>query len=116
MSALNKLKRSKQRRRYRIRSKIAEVRNGRHRVSVFRSNRSISVQVIDDDKGLTLAACSSDASKGKTVVAAKEVGQSLGKLCVEKGLNNLVFDRGGYLFHGRVKAVADGMRESGIKF
>lgn len=119
MSALNRLIRGKRRRCNRVRSKIASSRNGRHRVSVFRSNSAVYAQVIDDDSGVTLAACSSQAVVGKpskTVDAAKEVGKALGKLCLEKGLDQLVFDRGGYLFHGRVKAIADGMRESGIKF
>ena len=119
MSALNKLMRGKRRRCDRVRSKIALSRNGRHRVSVFTSNYALYAQVIDDESGVTLAACSTKVAGKKTlktVDAAKDMGKSFGKLCLEKGLNQLVFDRGGYLFHGRVKAIADGMRESGIQF
>jgi large subunit ribosomal protein L18 len=88
---------------------------------VFRSNKHIYAQVISDDHGVVLAAASTlspdlaaNASKSKGVDAAKQVGLALAKICKEKNIDRLVFDRNGFLFHGRVKAVADGMREGGV--
>jgi large subunit ribosomal protein L18 len=106
--------------RYRVRRKISGI-DQKPRLNVFRSNTDIYVQLIDDVNGVTLAAAS---SKEKDIVAqkvnktekSKLVGQSLAKKAIALGINNCVFDRGGYLYHGRVKAVADGAREGGLKF
>ena len=90
------------------------------RLSVFRSNGDIYVQVIDDSAGDTLVAVSSRekgvAPKGTKIEKSKAVGMELAKRAVEKGITQVVFDRGGYLYHGRVKALADGAREGGLKF
>lgn len=93
----------------------------RPRMSVFRSNRDIYVQLIDDTQGHTLAAVSSrDASvdtKGKVKVdQSKEVGKKIAEVAKAAGIETVVFDRGGYLYHGRVKALAEGAREGGLKF
>ena len=86
-------------------------------MSVFRSNKGIYVQVIDDLAGVTLAAASSKGLEGgtKTEVAAK-VGKEIAKKAQEKGITEVVFDRNGYLYHGRVKSLADAAREGGLKF
>ena len=96
---------------------------GRARLSVFRSSKHIYAQVIDDLKGETLASASSleksmrEAGKtGADIDAAKAVGKLLAERAVQKGVKEVVFDRGGYLFHGRVKALADAARESGLSF
>ena len=93
------------------------------RLSVFRSLNGIYVQFIDDDKGVTLAACSSmeksvkSLTKGKTKKeAAKIIGMEAGKKALAKGIEKVVFDRGGYIYTGRVQQVAEGARESGLKF
>ena len=106
--------------RYNIRKKI-EGTNQKPRLSVFRSNTGIYAQLIDDVKGVTLAAASTKdkgiaAQKGKKIEQSKSVGEAIAKKAVELGLKEIVFDRGGYLYHGRVKAVADGAREGGLKF
>ncbi len=90
----------------------------RPRLSVFRSLRSVSVQAIDDVSGKTMCAASlRELPKTKamnTVVGAREVGKLLGKRCIAKGIASAVFDRNGYRYHGRVKAVAEGAREGGL--
>ena len=88
---------------------------------MFRSSKHIYAQVIDDTKGETLASASSleKDMRGKTganVDAAKAVGQLVARRAIEKGVDSVVFDRGGYLYHGRVKALADAAREGGLKF
>lgn len=90
----------------------------RPRMSVYRSNRAIYVQVIDDVKGVTLASASSfELSKEKCdVEMSKKVGSIVASRSVDKGVLSVVFDRSGYRFHGKVKAVADGAREGGLKF
>ena len=100
----------------RIRGKISGTAE-RPRMSVFRSNKGIYVQVIDDLAGVTLAAASSKGLEGgtKTEVAAK-VGKEIAKKAQEKGISEVVFDRNGYLYHGRVKSLADAAREGGLKF
>jgi large subunit ribosomal protein L18 len=110
------------RRQQRVRKKVLGT-DARPRVCVFRSNRHIYAQVISDDKGTTLASVSTlssgladRVSDRKGVEAAKEVGLSLAKACKEKSITRVVFDRNGFLFHGRVKAVADGAREGGLEF
>ena len=106
--------------RYRIRAKIAGTAQ-KPRLSVFRSNTEIYCQLIDDVNGVTLAAASSrekdiKAQTGNKVDKSKLVGQSLARKAKELGLENVVFDRGGNLYHGRVKAVAEGAREGGLVF
>jgi len=100
----------------RVRSKVFGT-SERPRLSVFRSNSNIYAQLIDDDKGNTLASASYKEVKGKTKV---EVASEVGKLIAEKakkaGVESVVFDRGGFNFTGRVKALADGAREGGLKF
>jgi large subunit ribosomal protein L18 len=106
--------------RYRIRRKTSGV-SVKPRLSVFRSNSDIYVQLIDDVNGVTLASASSRekdiaAQAGTKSEKAKLVGQSLARKAAALGIETCVFDRGGYLYHGRVKAVADGAREGGLKF
>ena len=100
----------------RIRGKISGTPE-RPRMSVFRSNKGIYVQIIDDIAGNTLVAASSKGLEGgtKTEVAAK-VGADIAKKALDKGITQVVFDRNGYLFHGRVKSLADAAREAGLKF
>jgi len=107
-------------RKTRIRAKI-EGTGKLPRLSVFRSNAGIYVQLIDDIKGVTLAAAStkdeglSAKSKGG-IDGAKAVGQLIAKKALSKSISNIVFDRSGYLYHGRIKALADAAREAGLKF
>lgn len=110
----------RQRIRHTIRNKVSGTTKT-PRLSIFRSNNDIYVQLIDDTKGLTLASASSrdkdiKAQQGTKSEKSKLVGQSIGRKATELGLSEVVFDRGGYLYHGRVKAVADGAREAGLKF
>ena len=108
----------RQRRHLRVRSKISGTAD-RPRLSVFRSNSNISAQIIDDVKGVTLVACSSVDLKienGGNVAAATEVGTELAKRAKKAKVKNVVFDRGGYLYHGRVKALADAARKAGLEF
>ena len=105
--------------RWGIRRKISGVTE-RPRLSVFRSNTEIYVQLIDDTKGQTLASASTKdktiaAQKGTKIEKSKLVGEAIARKATELGLKEVVFDRGGYLYHGRVKAVADGAREAGLK-
>jgi large subunit ribosomal protein L18 len=106
-----------------VRRKIKVAARGRARLSVFRSSKHIYAQVIDDVKGTTLAAASSlekamreGAKTGANIAAAKAVGKLLAERAKEKGIKDVVFDRGGYLYHGRVKALADAAREGGLNF
>ena len=107
----------------RTRLKIKKVANGRPRLSVYRSSKNISAQIIDDAEGKTVASASSlDKSlregleKGSTVDAAAKVGQALAERAVKAGVKDVVFDRGGYMYQGRVKALAEAAREAGLKF
>ena len=111
------------RRRARIRRHIAQGPGGRPRLSVFRSGRHIYAQVIDDRKGVTVAAASTlekDArgprKSGADVTAAGEVGKLIAERAIKAGIKEVVFDRGGYRFHGRVKALADAARAGGLSF
>ena len=111
-------------RRNRIRFSIRKRLKGtaeRPRLSVFRSNKDIYVQLIDDINGVTLIATSSREKafknpKGKKVEVSKTVGKNLAEKAVSAGIKAVVFDRGGYLYHGRVKALAEGAREGGLQF
>ncbi|QNR23352.1 50S ribosomal protein L18 [Croceimicrobium hydrocarbonivorans] len=114
---------TKTERRTRIRNRIRKKVSGTNsipRLSVFRSNKEIYAQLIDDVSGKTLAAASSldkEISKeGTKSDMAKAVGSALAKKATEAGLETCTFDRGGYLYHGRVKALAEGAREGGLKF
>ena len=107
------------RRKRRIRAKI-EGSAERPRLTVFRSAKHMYAQVVDDLNGKTLASVSTLAkdlrgSDAKKTDAAKAVGQALAKLCVDRGIKKVVFDRNGFLYHGRVKAVAEGAREGGLE-
>jgi large subunit ribosomal protein L18 len=103
-------------RKRRIRAKISGTTEV-PRLSVFRSLRNISVQVIDDVAGKTIVAASLFEIKGKnTVLGAKEVGKLVAEKCKSAKIGKVVFDRSGYKYHGKVKAVADGAREAGLKF
>ena len=109
------------RRAQRVRTHLKKVANGRPRLSVFRSAKNIYAQVIDDERGVTLAAASSLESaeskqKGADKDAAAKVGALVAQRALEKGVKDVVFDRGGYLYHGRVKALADAAREAGLNF
>lgn len=106
--------------RYRIRKKVSGVAV-KPRLSVYRSNKDIYVQLIDDDNGVTLAAASSrekdiQAQKGTKIEKSKLVGQVIARKAKELGIEDVKFDRSGYLYHGRVKALADAAREGGLKF
>ena len=103
----------------RVRGKISGTAE-RPRLSVFRSENHIYAQLIDDVAGRTLAAASSVEKgfegKGGNVEAAKKVGAAIAERALQKGIENVVFDRGGYIYHGRVQALAEGAREGGLKF
>jgi large subunit ribosomal protein L18 len=115
---------SKNDRRQRIKSRIRKVAFGtatKPRLSVFRSNKEIYAQIVNDETGVTLVAASSrdkdlqSAQGTKTEIAAL-VGKSLGEKALKAGVDSIRFDRGGYLYHGRVKSLASGAREAGLKF
>lgn len=110
-------------RKMRTRKKLRSVAGGRPRLSIYRSSKNIYAQVIDDAKGHTVAAASSidpellkSVSKGSDVNAAQAVGKLIAERAVKAGIKEVIFDRGGYLYHGRVKALADGAREGGLSF
>ena len=110
-----------QRRTNRVRRQLKKVANGRPRLSVYRSSQNIYAQVIDDAKGHTLAAASTldkdfKGKKGGDVAAASEVGKLVAERASKAGVKDVVFDRGGYLYHGRVKALAEAAREGGLQF
>lgn len=118
MSDINKLKQDKRNRRHgRVRSVVAGIAE-RPRLSVFRSGKHIYAQLIDDKQGRTLASASSKEVKsaGKKTDLALEVGKMISQKAKEKNIAKVVFDRGGYKYHGRVKALADGAREGGLEF
>jgi large subunit ribosomal protein L18 len=112
-----------ERRKGRVRGALRRAAGTRKRLSVHRSSKHIYAQVIDDDRGVTLASASSiekatreGFKTGASVDAAKAVGKLIAERAKEKGVKDVVFDRGGYLYHGRVKALADAARESGLNF
>jgi large subunit ribosomal protein L18 len=116
-------KQLRDRRKQRTRSQLKGKSRGRLRLSVFRSSKHIYAQVIDDRQGVTLAAASSLDKELKTKLktgadrtAAEEVGKLIAERAKAAGLDKVVFDRGGYLFHGRVKALAEAAREAGLSF
>ena len=114
--ALSKLKR-----RQRIRKRIRKIVSGtaeRPRLSIFRSNNEIYAQLIDDSTGTTLASVTSfnGENTGSKMEIAAAVGKAMAEKAADKGISTVVFDRGGYLYHGRVKSFADAAREAGLKF
>jgi len=114
----------KQLRRNSIRERIRKVIKGtaeRPRLSIYRSNKQIYAQLIDDLSGVTLAAASSaskdfEGVKGNKVELAKAVGKAIAEKATQSGIKSVIFDRGGYLYHGRVKSLAEGAREGGLQF
>ena len=112
-----------QRRRGRVRGALARAANGRPRLSVFRSSKHIYAQVIDDTNGRTVATASSlekdmrgKLKTGADTAAAVEVGKLVAERAKAAGVDAVIFDRGGYIYHGRVKALADAARETGLEF
>jgi len=116
------LKQNAKRRADRTRRRLKAVANGRLRLSVHRSDKNISAQIIDDVQGVTVvSACSLEGEKGKKakgsdVAAAATIGKLIAERAIEKGVKDVVFDRGGYIYHGRVKALAEAAREAGLNF
>lgn len=107
----------------RTRAKLAKVANGRPRLSIFRSSKNISAQIIDDKAGKTVASASSldsalrgDLAKGSDSEAAAKVGKAVAEKAIKAGIKDVVFDRGSYMYHGRVKALAEAAREAGLNF
>ena len=122
---MSQLKVTNARRRKRVRLALRRSANGRPRLSVFRSSKHIYAQVIDDVKGVTVAQASTlddevkqslDKGKGTDTAAAAAVGKLLAERAVKNGVKEVVFDRGRYLYHGRVKALGDAAREGGLSF
>ena len=115
---------SKTDRRERLRFRIRKTVSGtteRPRLAVFRSNKEIYAQIIDDVNGVTITAASTrdkeiDASKSNKLDAAKLVGKAIAEKALKAGVESITFDRGGYLYHGRIKSLAEGAREAGLKF
>ena len=107
----------------RVRSRLKKLSTGRPRLSVFRSGKNISAQIIDDRAGKTIASASSldkdlreGLKKGSDAAAAAAVGKALADKATKAGVKDVVFDRGGYIYHGRVKALAEAAREAGLNF
>ena len=120
---MSKARELRARRRQRVRTRIGRRAGGRPRLSVFRSSQHIYAQVIDDRGGVTLAAASSldkglkgSLKSGTNAAAATEVGKLIAQRALAAGIKEVVFDRGGYLFHGRVKALAEAARAGGLSF
>ena len=112
-----------ERRKARVRRALRSAANGRPRLSIFRSSKHIYAQVIDDSKGVTVASASSlekdlrsSLKTGADQAAASAVGKLIAERAVQAGVSTVIFDRGAYLYHGRVKALADGAREGGLSF
>lgn len=114
--------RARQRRHLRVRKKLSGT-SARPRLNVYRSNKNIYAQIIDDVAGVTLVSASTldkelrdGVGNGGSVQAARQVGELVAKRAIEKGVSTVVFDRGGYLYHGRVQALAEAAREAGLQF
>jgi len=109
-----------ERRKQRVRRQLRKVANGRPRLSVFRSAKHIYAQVIDDAKGHTVASASTKetdfSGNGGNVAAATVVGKTIAERAKKAGVETVIFDRGGYIYHGRVKALAEAAREAGLSF
>ena len=118
MSLREKIKAQRERRKRRIRIKI-EGSTERPRLTVYKSLKYVSAQIIDDSKGVTLVSASSqekELKSGKNTDIAKEIGKVLATRAKEKNISEVVFDRNGYIYHGKIKSLADGAREAGLKF
>src|SRR5437868_1245622 len=120
---MSKQKITSSRRKTRVRLQVKRAANGRPRLSVFRSSKHIYAQIIDDVKGATLVAASSMEKEQRTgdktganIEAASAVGKLVAERAVKSGIKDVVFDRGKYLYHGRIKALADAAREGGLNF
>ena len=118
---MSRLKITNARRKQRVRLSLRRTAGGRPRLSVFRSSKHIYAQVIDDKKGATLAVASTNEKETKlakswNVAAAAAVGKKIAERAIAKGVKQVVFDRGGYIYHGRVKALAEAAREGGLEF
>jgi len=109
----------RERRKFRIRKKITGT-GERPRLTVFRSNKQIYAQVINDETGSTIVSAGSlgrdHATEGGKAATAAQIGEHVATLCKEKGITKVVFDRNGYIYHGRVRALADGARKGGLEF
>ncbi|MBE6452964.1 MAG: 50S ribosomal protein L18 [Alphaproteobacteria bacterium] len=112
-----------EKRKGRVRSALKKAANGKMRLSVFRSNTHVYAQIIDDAKGVTVASASTlekevrdNIKKSSNVEAASFIGKLVAERAIKSGVSEVVFDRGGYIYHGRVKALADAAREAGLKF
>ena len=112
-----------EKRKARVRTALKAAANGKMRLSVFRSSKNIYAQIIDDAKGATVASASTldkevraNIAKSSDIEAAKYVGKVVAERAIKNGVSEVVFDRGGYAYHGRVKALADSAREAGLKF
>jgi large subunit ribosomal protein L18 len=117
---MNNKSQARQKIRYRIRKKVSGTASA-PRLSVFRSNSDIYAQLIDDESGTTIAAASSKqkdilAQKTPKTEKSKMVGEAIARKAIELGIEKVIFDRSGYIYHGRIKAVAEGAREGGLKF
>ncbi|MBX7146382.1 MAG: 50S ribosomal protein L18 [Alphaproteobacteria bacterium] len=120
---MSHIQHSRIRRKLRVRTQIRNKSAGRLRLTVFRSNKHIYVQIVDDVKGVTMVSASTieaetkkNIKKTSSVDAAKTVGNLIAKKAVSAGIKEVVFDRGSYLYHGRIKALADAAREGGLSF
>jgi len=120
---MNTPKKLFEKRKARVRTALKAVANGKPRLSVFRSSQHIYAQIIDDVKGCTVVSAStldkevrSNVKKASTVEAASFIGKTVAERALKSGIKEVVFDRGGYIYHGRVKALAEAAREAGLKF
>lgn len=120
---MNTPKKLFEKRRARVRTALKSVANGKPRLSVFRSSQHIYAQIIDDAKGCTVVSASTldkevrnNVKKASTVEAASFIGKTVAERALKSGVKEVVFDRGGYIYHGRVKALAEAAREAGLKF
>lgn len=123
MSTPSKLFEKNEKRKNRVRTALKKAANGKMRLSVFRSGKHIYAQIIDDAKGVTVVSASTldkeirdNIKKASTVEAAGVIGKIVAERAVKNGVSEVVFDRGGYIYHGRVKALADAARVAGLKF
>ena len=112
-----------QKRKGRVRSALKKAADGKMRLSVFRSNMHVYAQIIDDAKGATIASASTlekevrdQIKKSSNIEAASFIGKLVAERAIKAGVSEVIFDRGGYIYHGRVKALADAAREAGLKF
>ncbi len=112
------LKQKRQLKHYRVRARISEGTAERPRLNVFKSNKGIYAQIIDDVAGKTIASASTQSLKlsGNNIENATKVGKAVAEAAKSAGVETIVFDRGGYIYHGKVKALADAAREAGLKF